>query len=83
MYEELKKHATRAIPSGSTPKNDDGTSDAGTIWLMFELLWRDFFRFITKKYSKHTNYDRSKLQISQQFQYRLEKGRGGERMKKR
>jgi len=36
-----------------------------------------------KKYSKHTNYDRSKLQISQQFQYRLEKGRGGERMKKR
>ncbi|CAN6289488.1 unnamed protein product [Urochloa humidicola] len=51
MYEELKKHATRAIPSGSTPKNDDGTSDAGTNWLMFELLWRDFFRFITKKYS--------------------------------
>ncbi|XP_062211219.1 blue-light photoreceptor PHR2-like [Phragmites australis] len=45
MYEELKKHATRA------PKNGDGTSDAGTNWLMFELLWRDFFRFITKKYS--------------------------------
>jgi deoxyribodipyrimidine photolyase len=51
MYEELKKHATRAIPSGSTSKNVDGTSDAGTNWLMFELLWRDFFRFITKKYS--------------------------------
>ncbi|KAF0887818.1 hypothetical protein E2562_004039 [Oryza meyeriana var. granulata] len=51
MYEELKKHATRAIPSGSSPKNGDGTSDAGTNWLMFELLWRDFFRFITKKYS--------------------------------
>ncbi|KAL6649908.1 hypothetical protein ACP70R_014132 [Stipagrostis hirtigluma subsp. patula] len=51
MYEELKKHATRATSSGSTPKNGDGTSDAGTNWLMFELLWRDFFRFITKKYS--------------------------------
>ncbi|GJN07915.1 hypothetical protein PR202_ga25788 [Eleusine coracana subsp. coracana] len=51
MYEELKKHATRAIPNGSTTKNDDGSSDAGTNWLMFELLWRDFFRFITKKYS--------------------------------
>ncbi|AQL06786.1 Blue-light photoreceptor PHR2 [Zea mays] len=51
MYEELKKHATRAISSESTPKNNDGTSDAGTNWLMFELLWRDFFRFITKKYS--------------------------------
>ncbi|KAL6593892.1 hypothetical protein ACP70R_048793 [Stipagrostis hirtigluma subsp. patula] len=44
MYEELKKHATRATSSGSTPKNGDGTSDAGTNWLMFELLWRDFFR---------------------------------------
>ncbi|TVU47107.1 hypothetical protein EJB05_06688 [Eragrostis curvula] len=51
MYEELKKHATRAIPNGPTPKNGDGSSDAGTNWLMFELLWRDFFRFITKKYS--------------------------------
>jgi deoxyribodipyrimidine photolyase len=20
-------------------------------WLLFELLWRDFFRFITKKYA--------------------------------
>jgi hypothetical protein len=20
-------------------------------WLLFELLWRDFFRFITKKYT--------------------------------
>ncbi|XP_020150134.2 blue-light photoreceptor PHR2 [Aegilops tauschii subsp. strangulata] len=47
MYEELKKHAIRAIPS----KDGDGTSDAGTNWLMFELLWRDFFRFVTKKYS--------------------------------
>ena len=37
----------RAIPSGSTPKNDDGTSDAGTNWLMFELLWRDFFRYVS------------------------------------
>uniref|UniRef100_A0A453S6M0 Photolyase/cryptochrome alpha/beta domain-containing protein n=1 Tax=Aegilops tauschii subsp. strangulata TaxID=200361 RepID=A0A453S6M0_AEGTS len=39
--------SSRAIPS----KDGDGTSDAGTNWLMFELLWRDFFRFVTKKYS--------------------------------
>uniref|UniRef100_A0A453S5U3 Uncharacterized protein n=1 Tax=Aegilops tauschii subsp. strangulata TaxID=200361 RepID=A0A453S5U3_AEGTS len=30
------------IPS----KDGDGTSDAGTNWLMFELLWRDFFSFL-------------------------------------
>lgn len=24
---------------------------AGMQWLLFELLWRDFFRFITKKYT--------------------------------
>jgi hypothetical protein len=36
----------RATPSGSTPKNGDGGSDAGTNWLMFELLWRDFFRYL-------------------------------------
>lgn len=24
--------------------------DTGINWLVFELLWRDFFRFITRKY---------------------------------
>ncbi|KAF6155560.1 hypothetical protein GIB67_004554 [Kingdonia uniflora] len=47
VYEELKKSGTRTITAVSTPK-DGGT---GMNWLLFELMWRDFFRFITKKYS--------------------------------
>ncbi|XP_020589588.1 blue-light photoreceptor PHR2 [Phalaenopsis equestris] len=50
MYEELKKTANRTI-SRKTQKNVDASGDGGMNWLMFELLWRDFFRFITKKYS--------------------------------
>ncbi|KAK7392304.1 hypothetical protein VNO78_20738 [Psophocarpus tetragonolobus] len=52
MYQELKKTVTRPI-SASLNSNDGGnaSSNNGTNWLMFELLWRDFFRFITKKYS--------------------------------
>nr|XP_010921660.1 blue-light photoreceptor PHR2 [Elaeis guineensis] len=53
MYEELKKTATRAISASSTPKTG-AAADNGMNWLMFELLWRDFFRFITKKYSSTT-----------------------------
>ncbi|KAM6540938.1 hypothetical protein CsatB_005385 [Cannabis sativa] len=47
MFDELKKTTSRTI-SASSNKNDDGS---GMNWLLFELLWRDFFRFITKKYS--------------------------------
>ncbi|KAL5561447.1 hypothetical protein UlMin_031194 [Ulmus minor] len=47
MFDELKKTASRTISASSNQK--DGGS--GTNWLLFELLWRDFFRFITKKYS--------------------------------
>ncbi|XP_062021630.1 blue-light photoreceptor PHR2 [Rosa rugosa] len=47
MFDELKKTASRSVSASSNP--DDGGS--GTNWLMFELLWRDFFRFVTKKYS--------------------------------
>ncbi|KAF3436458.1 hypothetical protein FNV43_RR23550 [Rhamnella rubrinervis] len=47
MFDELKKTASRSI-SASSNRNDGGS---GMNWLMFELLWRDFFRFITKKYS--------------------------------
>lgn len=48
MFEELKKTTSRSI-SASTQKNDDN----GMNWLTFELLWRDFFRFITRKYSSN------------------------------
>ncbi|XP_010259530.1 PREDICTED: blue-light photoreceptor PHR2 [Nelumbo nucifera] len=52
MFDELKKSAIRTI-SAAAPRKDggSGSSDTGMNWLMFELLWRDFFRFITKKYS--------------------------------
>lgn len=50
MFEELKKTANRAI-CAKTQKNVDTPGDNGMNWLMFELMWRDFFRFITKKYS--------------------------------
>lgn len=57
MFDELKKSVTGIISSGSTQKNGTGRTDNGMNWLMYELLWRDFFRFITKKYS----YTKKKL----------------------
>jgi deoxyribodipyrimidine photolyase len=49
MFDELKKTATRTMSAASN--RNDGTSNTGTNWLLFELMWRDFFRFITRKYS--------------------------------
>uniref|UniRef100_A0A6M2EG38 Photolyase/cryptochrome alpha/beta domain-containing protein n=1 Tax=Populus davidiana TaxID=266767 RepID=A0A6M2EG38_9ROSI len=52
MFDELKKTATRTISGASNRSGGgSGSPDTGMNWLMFELLWRDFFRFITKKYS--------------------------------
>ncbi|KAJ8898613.1 hypothetical protein K2173_004226 [Erythroxylum novogranatense] len=52
MFDELKKTATRTISAASKLNGGGSNSpDTGMNWLMFELLWRDFFRFITKKYS--------------------------------
>ncbi|XP_051118903.1 blue-light photoreceptor PHR2-like [Andrographis paniculata] len=42
MFDELKK---------SSSTGGAGKSEPATSWFMSELLWRDFFRFITKKYS--------------------------------
>ncbi|XP_065860462.1 blue-light photoreceptor PHR2 [Euphorbia lathyris] len=50
MFDELKKSASRTI-SASSRKDGGSSPDTGMNWLMFELMWRDFFRFITKKYS--------------------------------
>lgn len=53
MFDELKKTASRTISASSKGKDDgDGMS-----WLTSELLWRDFFRFITKKYSSATKLE--------------------------
>ncbi|XP_021834978.2 blue-light photoreceptor PHR2 [Spinacia oleracea] len=49
MFDELKKTASRTISASNRKDGDDGMN-----WLMFELLWRDFFRFITAKYSLAT-----------------------------
>ncbi len=38
VYHEVKKYETERL------KNDS------TYWLIFELLWRDYFRFVAKKY---------------------------------
>ncbi|KAK2965170.1 hypothetical protein RJ640_019925 [Escallonia rubra] len=52
MFDELKKSASRTISAASNRKDGgSGPADTGMNWLMYELLWRDFFRFITKKYS--------------------------------
>ncbi|KAF5785208.1 putative (6-4)DNA photolyase [Helianthus annuus] len=48
VFDELKKSTSRTISAGSNRK--DG-GDSGMNWLMYELMWRDFFRFITRKYS--------------------------------
>ncbi|KAK8947148.1 Blue-light photoreceptor PHR2 [Platanthera zijinensis] len=50
MFEELKKTANRAIRA-KNPKNVDASADTGMNWLMFELLWRDFFSPYCIKYS--------------------------------
>ncbi|KAF3787433.1 Blue-light photoreceptor [Nymphaea thermarum] len=48
IFDEVKK--TVSAVSASL-KNGASSADTGTNWLMFELLWRDFFRFVTRKYS--------------------------------
>lgn len=35
----------------ASPAKQRGGQD-GAHWLFFELLWRDFFRFVTKKYTQ-------------------------------
>ncbi|GBG83833.1 hypothetical protein CBR_g37632 [Chara braunii] len=53
MYEDLKNTkgaAARGISSDGAWSTDESN---GLNWLVFELLWRDFFRFITKKYGSH------------------------------
>ncbi|KAK2649491.1 hypothetical protein Ddye_016980 [Dipteronia dyeriana] len=52
MFDEIKKTATKTVFASSNRNvGGSGSSDTGMNWLMFELMWRDFFRFITKKYS--------------------------------
>src|SRR5919202_2600429 len=38
IYQEVKRHAAERVKNEST------------YWLIFELIWRDFFRFIALRY---------------------------------
>ncbi|KAL6515970.1 1,3-beta-glucanosyltransferase [Orobanche gracilis] len=48
MFDELRKSASSIISAVSNKKGDGGsdTNDTGMNWLMYELLWRDFFRLV-------------------------------------
>jgi len=50
MFEELKKSEKIYISSSLGKSYSVDFGQGGLNWLTFELLWRDFFRFITKKY---------------------------------
>ncbi|KAJ0829655.1 putative (6-4)DNA photolyase [Helianthus annuus] len=54
VFDELKNSASSTVSAGSIGK--DG-GDSGMNWLMYELLWRDFFRFITWKYSSSKQHN--------------------------
>lgn len=51
MFEELKKSEKISISSSLGKSSGADSGQGGLNWLTFELLWRDFFRFITKKYA--------------------------------
>jgi deoxyribodipyrimidine photolyase len=56
MYHALRQQlpAPAAPAAGSAGSGGGGAAaggQAGLTWLQFELLWRDFFRFITKRYA--------------------------------
>ncbi len=57
IYEEVKKYEEHRI------KNDS------TYWMVFELLWRDYFRFIAMKYGNDIFKTGGIKQISQQGQH--------------
>lgn len=49
LFEELKNNEKSNISTSASVGSNSSAN--GLNWLMFELLWRDFFRFITRKYS--------------------------------
>ncbi|URD84115.1 hypothetical protein MUK42_18997 [Musa troglodytarum] len=45
------REVEHTVSAASPKKNTADSENSGMNWLTFELLWRDFFRFITKKCS--------------------------------
>ncbi|CAM6087791.1 unnamed protein product [Calypogeia fissa] len=50
MFEDLKTSTSRSVSASAGKSAVTGVQGDGLNWLVFELLWRDFFRFITKKF---------------------------------
>eukprot|EP00850_Spirogloea_muscicola_P017426 SM000149S01361 [mRNA] locus=s149:269331:272843:- [translate_table: standard] len=50
MYEDLRHKGGRTIGATASHDRKNGEQSNSLDWLVFELLWRDFFRFITKKF---------------------------------
>eukprot|EP00850_Spirogloea_muscicola_P011764 SM000074S21674 [mRNA] locus=s74:210664:213053:- [translate_table: standard] len=50
MYEDLRHKGGRTIGATASRDRKNGEQSNSLDWLVFELLWRDFFRFITKKF---------------------------------
>lgn len=51
MFEDLRSSEKRSVTPAAAATGSI-LKDKGLNWLVFELLWRDFFRFITKKYAE-------------------------------
>lgn len=51
MFEDLRSNGKSAVSASASASTASVANDNGLNWLVFELLWRDFFRFITKKYA--------------------------------
>jgi deoxyribodipyrimidine photo-lyase len=64
IYQELKKY-----------EHQFGANES-TYWLVFELLWRDYFRFIMKKYNAklflHSGIKTNEIQINETNSLNLE-----------
>ena len=70
IYYELKKYESIYNANDST------------YWLQFELLWRDYFRFMMKKYKHHYflefGINQSKIESTQHNSLLFDKWRSGE-----
>eukprot|EP00252_Welwitschia_mirabilis_P000594 TRINITY_DN10573_c0_g1_i1.p2 TRINITY_DN10573_c0_g1~~TRINITY_DN10573_c0_g1_i1.p2 ORF type:complete len:110 (-),score=16.70 TRINITY_DN10573_c0_g1_i1:328-657(-) len=51
VLEELKKGESISILSSLRTHSAHVSNDSSLNWLLCELQWRDFFKFITKKYN--------------------------------
>lgn len=57
MFHQLRQQLPAApapvAAAAAQPAVAGSSGQSGLTWLQFELLWRDFFRFITKRYAEN------------------------------